>query len=178
MKKYYLTNRFKLLLAGLFSLQLFFIVPLLLFLGFTTLEKWHFGLAGLFIVAEIIGATIRVYSEYIILSESGITYNTVYFNFKATWPNVESVTSDRWWLFKQEGITVNNSVVKTKNPTASAFMVLTRRVNPKRFIPLGCFAENWRDSELGQQIKQYAPHLFEKEKFIGLTQDAFERRVI
>jgi hypothetical protein len=34
------------------------------------------------------------------------------------------------------------------------------------FIPLSPFDKNWRDSELGQQIKQYAPHLFEKEKSV------------
>ena len=28
------------------------------------------------------------------------------------------------------------------------------------FIPLSIFINNWRNSELGQQIKQYAPHLF------------------
>lgn len=29
------------------------------------------------------------------------------------------------------------------------------------FIPLSIFAKNWRDSDLGQQIRQYAPHLFD-----------------
>jgi hypothetical protein len=28
-------------------------------------------------------------------------------------------------------------------------------------IPLEDFSRNWRDTELGQQIKQYAPHLFQ-----------------
>jgi len=28
-------------------------------------------------------------------------------------------------------------------------------------IPISKFDKNWRDSELGQQIKQYAPHLFQ-----------------
>jgi hypothetical protein len=32
------------------------------------------------------------------------------------------------------------------------------------FIPLSIFSKNWRDSDLGRQIKRYAPHLFEKEK--------------
>jgi hypothetical protein len=31
-------------------------------------------------------------------------------------------------------------------------------------IPLSCFDQNWRESKLGQQIEQHAPHLFEKEK--------------
>ncbi|MFZ5856453.1 MAG: hypothetical protein ACOYZ6_06445 [Chloroflexota bacterium] len=34
----------------------------------------------------------------------------------------------------------------------------------KRGIPLYLFTDNPIDSEIGQQIKQHAPHLFEKEK--------------
>jgi hypothetical protein len=32
------------------------------------------------------------------------------------------------------------------------------------FVPLSIFAKNWRDSDLGQQIRQYAPHLFDINK--------------
>ncbi|HAE60390.1 MAG TPA: hypothetical protein DCG54_13015 [Anaerolineae bacterium] len=41
------------------------------------------------------------------------------------------------------------------------------------FIPLSTFAKNWRDSDLGQQIKQYAPHLFEKEKSAQSAEEEF-----
>ena len=34
------------------------------------------------------------------------------------------------------------------------------------FIPLSMFDINWRDSELGQQIKQYVPHLFENKQSV------------
>jgi hypothetical protein len=33
----------------------------------------------------------------------------------------------------------------------------------EKFIPLSIFAEDWRDSELGGQIKKYAPHLWKEE---------------
>jgi hypothetical protein len=36
----------------------------------------------------------------------------------------------------------------------------------KRGIPLYLFADNPIDSDFGQQIKQHAPHLFEKEKSV------------
>jgi hypothetical protein len=33
----------------------------------------------------------------------------------------------------------------------------------EKFIPLSIFADDWRASELGGQIKKYAPHLLESE---------------
>jgi hypothetical protein len=35
-------------------------------------------------------------------------------------------------------------------------------MQPYNHIPIYYFGKHWRDSDLGQQIKQHAPHLFEK----------------
>ena len=63
---------------------------------------------------------------------------------------------------------VDQSNVKIKNWTinANSYPSVLEAYPQNIAIPLSCFSNNWRDSELGQQIKQYAPHLFEKEKIV------------
>ena len=98
--------------------------------------------------------------QRIVVSENGVEYYGVGFAIEANWKNVKKVGYD--WISGDEGLYIDKSLIVTK----------TRYFNFKPYkgfrdtfvVPISRFAENWRDSELGQQIKQYAPHLFEKEK--------------
>ena len=103
--------------------------------------------------------------KHILVSEEGITYNSPRVVFIAKWQDLEKLSPGWHEQIKQEGLIVDKLKLKTKNllrqlPSKEYFP----RKSPKAFIPLSCFANNWRDSELGGQIKQYAPHLFKKEK--------------
>jgi len=78
------------------------------------------------------------------ISESGIEYQAFLQHFFLTWNQVEDI------------------------PARLSFKVLIGKSlnGRKRTISLYQFKDNPMDSELGQQIKQYAPHLFEKEKSV------------
>lgn len=79
------------------------------------------------------------------ISESGIEYRAFLQHFSLPWNEVEEI------------------------PERLSFKVLIgKSVDGKRrrLISLYHFADNPINSELGQQIKQHAPHLFEKEKSV------------
>jgi hypothetical protein len=103
--------------------------------------------------------------KHIVVSEKSIEYNTPKVMFQAKWQDFEKLSSGWHEQIKQEGIVIDKLKLETKNAfqqLPSKEYVLSK--SSKAFIPLSCFSENWRDSELGQQVKQHAPHLFEKEK--------------
>ena len=91
--------------------------------------------------------------EHIIISSDGIEYQTLVYAIKVSWEQVEMIKGHFQLMVRRTALVVNYSnenVLWKKLPFSL----------PSRFIPLSCFANNWRESELGQQIKQYAPHLF------------------
>ncbi len=72
----------------------------------------------------------------------------------------------RWENLKRLGKTGRDhteGVFASYQPTDAKVWLPGMPFGEEAFIPLSIFAENWRDSELGQQIKQSAPHLFEQE---------------
>ena len=160
MKKYYLTNRYKLLFGSIWLTPLILIVPMcILFYSLFPLTTWML-MAILFIGGEILSAIYRVYSEYLILSESGIVYHTALNSTKANWADVEKVPRFPWWFFKTDGLFVIQPEFKSKSLSFSSLFDKSW-MNKRHFIPLGIFSENWRDAELVQQLKQCAPHLFQ-----------------
>lgn len=81
----------------------------------------------------------------LIISESGIEYQAFLQRYSLLWNEVEEI------------------------PRRFSFKILIGKSSNgkrKREISLYHFADNPFDSELGQQIKQHAPHLFEKEKSV------------
>ena len=100
-----------------------------------------------------------------VVSENGIEYHTPWLIIETKWIGVEKISFSWHDGFRYECLLVDNSQTHIRKWS------LPERYPPTPFMgmqyktvfPLSCFAENWRDSELGQQIKQYAPHLFEKE---------------
>ena len=73
--------------------------------------------------------------------------------------NVEKIGFHWSILGRLEGLYVRQNLINIKVGNNWELLSFLKRV----FIPLSCFADNWSESELGQQIKQYAPHLFEQE---------------
>ncbi len=78
----------------------------------------------------------------LIVSEFGIEHKGFLQNFFLSWKQIEEI------------------------PARLSFKVLIGKSSDgrKRTISLYHFKDNPIDSELGKQIQQYAPHLFEKEK--------------
>jgi hypothetical protein len=87
-----------------------------------------------------------IFNQRIVINHRGIDYRVGWVRIESKWAEMERIAS-QWDLFPTEGIVV---------PKSGSIPLLLS----KRFIPLSLFAENWRQSELGGHIKQYAPHLF------------------
>jgi hypothetical protein len=93
--------------------------------------------------------------EHVVFSKDGIQYDTTGYKVHIPWSNVTRIGMYRSGIFKFDGIfaTYFSQDLKLWFP-GSAFL------GKEIFIPLSMFAKDWRNTELGQQIRQYAPHLF------------------
>lgn len=161
MNSYYLTNRSKYLLTAFSTLILAMICGLFLYIFHSTpcVQIYFIG-AGIYNIYYVIQKTQK---EHIMISEKEIEYNSPGISFEANWEDIKEIST--YWHngFRNECLLIDNSRVHTKKNS-----LLMQRTIPTPFefvpketiIPLSCFSENWRDSELGSQIKQYAPHLF------------------
>lgn len=101
--------------------------------------------------------------EYLITNDNTIEYHRLGASFEVNWNDIEKISYRSYLYTRQECLVTDQSKLKIKSMSFwGSWYELNSGNNTS--IPISCFAENWRDSELGQQIKQYAPHLFEKEK--------------
>ena len=100
--------------------------------------------------------------EQLIISEGGIEHESFGYRLHSKWVNTKYIKSIGT-LGHINGINVlpDNLFPWLKLPIRWLANITSQG---EYFIPLSMFDINWRDSELGQQIKQYAPHLFDKEK--------------
>jgi len=105
-----------------------------------------------------LGAIYNIWNQHVVISENEIVYWRLGLEFKTAWEDFETIGN---YLF-QEGLFVDKSQIKIRTwflGTIETYIGFGQNV----FIPISFFSNNWRNSELGQQIKQYAPHLFKKE---------------
>jgi len=108
-------------------------------------------------------AIYNVQTSYIVISEVGIVWYSLGFTSWTRWKYVEKISRRLYGFSVQEGLTINKLMIRV-NKTGLGYLPMPWQILPiKPFLPLSCFYDNWRDSELGQQIKQHASHLFEKE---------------
>lgn len=163
MQKFYLIPRYKflyLLVGELSALPLLFILYLI----------WKVPIFNLFLVLLILLTEIRfiywIKQEGITISDVGITYDTPGMILEVRWVDFHKLSHCWRFLIQQECLVVDVSKMKIKQWAvyANSYSSIWENYPQNVAIPLSCFANSWRDSELGQQIKQYAPHLFEKEK--------------
>jgi hypothetical protein len=149
MKRYFLTTQYKSIVAGIW------LIPLLsMNMIFVYLAAWYLFL--LIAITIIIGTILFVRSIYLDVSENGIECHSP-FSLKSKWENLEAISFSKYGKW-QEGLIIRQPLVLYRG----SYQRILK--NPdKIFVPLSVFAENWRGSDLGQQIRQYAPHLFEQE---------------
>jgi hypothetical protein len=105
----------------------------------------------------------NIASEKIVISDEGIEFHRLGLTFHTKWEFVSEINTKWFPPFQQDGIILGPDQIRitewwTGNYTPYGGL------SGKSFIPLSKFSENWRDSELGGQIKHYAPQLFQNEK--------------
>jgi len=94
----------------------------------------------------------RYSGEKLIISEEGIEYYRGIFGIKVPWDRFKRI--GYFWF--RAGLFIRHGYITTVSPIFPNSTVYV-------FVPLSPFANNWRDSEITEQIKQYASHLFVQE---------------
>jgi hypothetical protein len=97
------------------------------------------------------------YKERLIISQDYLEYDGINYSIRVDWQNIDQLVIKKELADSIECLVLNHSKVH--------LLTQKTRAIPREFIiPLSGFADNWRDAELGQQIKQYAPRLFVQNK--------------
>lgn len=157
MKTYYLTSFWKYysLLSGsvLFWFILAAIAYQVKFFDFVFLAS----MLGLIDTARTASS---IPAPSIVISKHGVAWHSLGFTLSTSWEDIEKISHHMYGLSIQEGLAATRLKLQIHN-TGTGYLPTPWQTPPfKPFIPLSCFVHNWRDSELGGQIKQYAPHLF------------------
>ncbi len=157
------TNQFYKFLSTIYALILFlqiiFLIIEILSGGAESYINYFARTLGVVLFLTLLWQALScLYNERLFISDNGIEYYTFGLQISAPWNEVKELAFYGLPRGKKVGI-----LVDTKYKKARWFWYLLN-VQNKAIINLTNFSDNWHDSELGQQIKQYAPHLFEKEK--------------
>jgi hypothetical protein len=115
---------------------------------------------------DIALAFYNVPTSHIVVSEDGVVWHSLGFTLWTRWEDIEEISYHLYGFSIQEGLASTKLMVRI-NKAGVGYLPTPWQIPPvKPFIPLSCFVDNWRTSELGQQIKQYAPHLFENKNLL------------
>lgn len=104
-------------------------------------------------------ALLEIYSALSIrltISSEGIMYHQVGYGIFAKWDQIESIGECTVGRVRTECLLLNKFEVRGIKQLANL-----SGLRPKgKSIPLGLFDRNWRDRNLGHDIKQHAPNVF------------------
>jgi hypothetical protein len=95
---------------------------------------------------------IYAYTAKIVISPTHFTFQAPAQRISIPWQDVESIKRTRFLGVRFEAL-----FAPKDKATIKGFPVSGKAVS----INLFNFSDSWRESELGQQIKEYAPHLVE-----------------
>ena len=161
MNIYYLTRDSKHLSFGLSLFGIVMGIGLLFYIARVPfLQVYALGL-GLF------GASLKkILNEHLAVSEKGIEYRSPWLIMEAKWERIEKISKNWYHGLRAESLLIDNFQIRIKKWTFPDRGPSTpfEKFPHKTIIPKSSFAHSWHDSELGEQIKPYGPHLFEEEK--------------
>jgi hypothetical protein len=112
-----------------------------------------------FVVMVSFFAILMAYSAIqirLVISPEGVEYYQVGYSVKTAWNNVARVGEIPAGRIMTEGLILYEPALFVDNWLSGVKYIQTRG----KLIPLSLFKRDWLDSELGQDIKKYAPHLF------------------
>ncbi|HEU0296043.1 MAG TPA: hypothetical protein VFR47_25125 [Anaerolineales bacterium] len=158
MKTYYLTSFWKYYSLLSSSVLFWFVIGALAYQG----EYFDFVfLAAILGLADAARTFYNAPTSHIIVSKAGVVWHGLGFTLSTSWKDIEKISHRVYGFSIQEGLAVTKLKVRI-NETGVGYLPTAWQSPPVRpFIPLSCFVDNWRASELEKQIQQYAPHLFE-----------------
>jgi hypothetical protein len=90
------------------------------------------------------------------ISPEGVECIYDFYSYRTAWDNVERVVAMPFGVWRR-----NLECLTLRDPAADVggWLTLPSPESYRRVIPLGLFLANWRDGEIGQEIRKYAPHL-------------------
>jgi len=157
MKIYYLTSFWKYysLLSG--SILFWFAIAAIAYQG----RYFDFVfLVSILCLVDTARAFSNLPTSHIIVSKNGVLWHSLGFTLSTNWEDIEKISHHVYGFSVQEGLAITKLTVRI-HKTGIGSLPTPWQIPPvKPFIPLSCFVHNWRDSELGVQIKNHAPHLF------------------
>jgi len=130
----------------------------ILFAGLAVLAVF-LQLPPLFIVFVSCLALLMAYSAVqirLIISPDGVEYYQVGYSVRTSWDNVARIGEIPAGRIIAEGLILYEPALFVDKMFSGVKYIQTRG----QVIPLSLFIHDWVDSELGQEIKKYAPHLF------------------
>lgn len=147
MRTYSLTAKWK----AIYVITIIFMSVLEFFVLFSMTNWSRFGFIGglVFGLWRLILHLLFLPKVHLTLSEGGISYRGLERELKVSW---DALTTPGRYLTR-EGFFLEKEKVTGNSFTMTTFKGLGRRI----FLPISCFASDWRSSELGNQIRQHAP---------------------
>lgn len=103
------------------------------------------------------------------MDANGLTYKGIGMSIRTSWDNVEAIGTQfvtnegnvEGLKLYESGLDVNGLVKASAMLSWRSTMVLR---DSEYFVPLSSFhGKDWRDSEFGQEMRRYAPRLFDGE---------------
>ncbi len=128
--------------------------------------RWLLPMALCFVFAGI-SIYAALYNR-VITSDYGIEFYRIGYRIRTTWDNTEHIAEAQIGNKRGEVLTLRQPALhRTKwlawGTTDEQWLERDGQFIPlERTIPLFMLLSNWRKSELGQDIRRHAPHLFEK----------------
>ena len=116
-------------------------------------------LPSAFIVFVSCIALLMAYSAIqirLVISPEGIEYYQVGYSVRTSWDNVARIGEIPAGRIMAEGLILYEPALFVDRLFSGAKYIQTRG----QVIPLSLFRRDWVESDLGQEIKKYLPHLF------------------
>jgi hypothetical protein len=92
----------------------------------------------------------------LVITPEGVEYYQVGYSVRTTWQNIARIGEIPAGRIMVEGLILYESGLSVAKLFSGVKYIQTRG----QVIPLSLFKRDWIESDLGQEIKMYAPHLF------------------
>lgn len=175
---YRLTSKQRMLGLGFGAYILLAIVGLSLLLSFTEHDPEWFpvmtAFLGVLFGPFIVLLVVYAFRSRLVLSPSGIEVLLGGSFAKTSWDNVDRIgeISVSVWAKPRQGLILREPAIRYKWWVVRKVRRQFSESGQDRFIDLQAFTNDWRNSDLGREVRRYAPRLFETETALSNPPEA------